>query len=167
MQRRLLQPAMTTFSGMGAGKVACLTLAALAVLADGVAAQGVSVPSRMGMDGLWIGMAWTVPDAAEPSREARRWPRVSRIRPCSPAHLAGLQPGDELLSVNGRDTRHGAPFPPGSEGTWYTVSVQRQGTEVLTLRLQLAKRPPEVLEPVSEAPIGSPADWNCPALSLG
>ncbi|MDE2719961.1 hypothetical protein [Candidatus Palauibacter polyketidifaciens] len=78
-----------------------------------------------------------------------------------------LQPGDELLSVNGRDTRHGAPFPPGSEGTWYTVSVQRQGTEVLTLRLQLAKRPPEVLEPVSEAPIGSPADWNCPALSLG
>ena len=152
---------------MAARRVACLAVAALAVLADGVAAQGVSVPSRMGRAGLWIGMAWTVPDAGEPVPEARRWPRVSRIRPCSPAHFAGLQPGDELLSVNGRDTRHGAPFPAGSEGTEYTVEVERRGTGVLTIRLQLARRPPEVLEPVSEAPIGSPADWNCPAPDLG
>lgn len=140
---------------------------ALADRAEARRQVGVSVSSRMRMAGLWIGMAWTVSDAAEPVREAGRWPRVSRIRPCSPAHFARLQPGDELLSVNGRDTRHGAPFPPGSEGTRYAVKVERQGTGVLTLRLQLARRPTKVLEPVSEAPIPSPADWNCPALDLG
>jgi C-terminal processing protease CtpA/Prc len=152
---------------MAAGKVACLTAAALTVLADGAAAQDASIPSGMGVSGLWIGMAWTVRDAAEPDREARRSPSVSRIRPCSPAHFAGLQPGDALLSVNGRDTRHGAPFPPGSVGTEYEVRVERPGTGALTLRLQLARRPTKVMEPVSEAPIGSPADWNCPPLDLG
>ena len=152
---------------MAAGKVVCLAAVAVVGLAHGVAAQGVSVPSQMGMSGLWIGMAWTVPDAAEPDREARRWPSVSRVRPCSPAHFAGLQPGDALLSVNGRDTRDGAPFPPGSVGTEYEIRVERQGTGVLVLRLQLARRPTKVMEPVSEAPIGSPADWNCPPLDLG
>lgn len=152
---------------MAVRRVACLVVAALAVLADGAVAQGVSVPSQMGMSGLWIGMAWTVPDAAEPDPEARRWPSVSRVRPCSPAHFAGLHPGDALLSVNGRDTRDGAPFPPGSVGTEYVIRVERQGTGTLNLTLQLARRPTKVLEPVSEAPIGSPAEWNCPPLDLG
>lgn len=107
----------------------------------------------------WLGFHWGVRDPMEPEVE-RRLPVVRAVFQCSPAHLAGLEPGDLLVAVNGEDARRPRPFggPLGSE---YDVVLDRAG-ERLTVKLVRTTRPEEVGEPVTKAPMGSPAEWKCP-----
>ncbi len=58
------------------------------------------------------------------------------------------------------DARRPAPFG-GALGSEYDVVLDRAG-ERLTVKLVRAKRPEEVGEPVTKAPMGSPAEWKCP-----
>lgn len=107
----------------------------------------------------WLGFHQGVRDPME-SEEDRRLPVVRAVFPCSPAHFAGLEPGDLLVTVNGQDARRPALFD-GPLGGEHEVMVDRAG-ERLTIKLVRAPRPKEIGEPVTTPPIGSPADWKCP-----
>ena len=86
---------------------------------------------------------------------ARPYPEVWYVFACSPAHHAGVQQGDRLLSVNGRDAREDIPVPEfgapdsdfvvrhaeGGPGTEHRISVDRNGT-VLTMELESIEMPP-------------------------
>ncbi|MFW6201429.1 MAG: PDZ domain-containing protein [Gemmatimonadota bacterium] len=87
-------------------------------------------------------------------------PVVSAVVPCSPAHLAGLEPGDVLLRINGRDARDGTPFPEAAPGTRYTIAFRR-GETVREVSLTIGPARPDALAPVEERPLGAPADWGC------
>lgn len=134
-----------------------------AVTAAHARGQEIGVPpDSIGLR-TWIGVGWNVPDPMIEPLEKRRPPVVRSVVPCSPAHYAGLEPGDLLLRVNGRDAREDDPFR-GGEGTDYRVDVERGGKQ-LVVTFKRVQRPPErTPRPVTEAPVGSPADWNCPAL---
>ena len=121
------------------------------------AQQRVTLPASSAED--WLGFHWGVRDPMEPEVE-RRLPVVRAVFQCSPAHLAGLEPGDLLVAVNGEDARRPRPFggPLGSE---YDVVLDRAG-ERLTVKLVRTTRPEEVGEPVTKALMGSPAEWKCP-----
>lgn len=112
----------------------------------------------------WIGIGWNVRDPMMEPLGKRRVPVVRTVVPCSPAHYAGLEPGDLLLRVNERDAREDDPFA-GGEGTEYRVDAERGG-ERFTVVFKRVRRPEEAPQPVRTAPIGSPDDWNCPTLGL-
>lgn len=140
------------------GLLAVAVLATVAAPAD--AQQTVTMSDSTG---TWLGIYRAVRDPMEP-RETRRLPVVRAVFPCSPAHFAGLEPGDLLVAVDGRDARRPAPFE-GPLGAEYAVVVDRAG-ERLTFTLVRARRPKEIGEPVETAPVGSLADWKCPTERL-
>ena len=119
-------------------------------------------PDSIGLR-TWIGVGWKVPDPMIETLEERRAPEVWGVVPCSPAHYAGLEPGDLLLRVNGRDARESGPFR-GGEGTDYRVDVDR-GEKQLMVTFRRVRRPESTRQPVMTAPVGRPSEWNCPALS--
>lgn len=140
-----------------AARVFLLITVLVAVAAPADAQRTVALPTDSTTS--WLGFHRGVRDPMEPEEE-RRLPVVRAVFPCSPAHLAGLEPGDLLVTVNGHDARRPAPFD-GPLGGEYEVLVDRAG-ERLTVKLVRARRPKEVGEPVSTTPMGSPADWKCP-----
>ena len=130
-------------------------------------APGQEVRIRIPPDSInlrtWIGVGWHVPDAMIEPLEERRAPVVRSVMPCSPAHYAGLEPGDLLLRINGRDGRENGPFQ-GGEGTVYRVDVDRGGKQ-FTVTFRRVRRPEVTLHPpVMTNPLGRPSDWKCPAL---
>lgn len=147
------------------GRVALLIVLGLASLpgvSDPLHAQEVVVPP--GDDLGYVGLSWTVPDVAQ-RYEERRFPVIASIRPCSPAHVVGLEPGDVLRTVNGRDARRSPAFSPGGPGTLYEVEVERK-EERLIFRIEAAPRPESVPAPIAHPPLGPPEDWNCESYEL-
>ena len=138
-----------------ASRVYIVVAALMAVAAPADAQRSLNVTG----DSTWLGYYRAVRDPMEP-QENRRLPVVRAVFPCSPAHFAGLEPGDLLVTVNGQDARIPAAYQ-GPLGTEYEIVVDRAG-ERLNVTLVRARRPKETGEPVTTAPIGSPADWKCP-----
>lgn len=141
-------------------RAAVLATALMAVASTAQAQRPLTVPPDSTMAGLWIGFARGVRDVMEPDRTKRRLPVVRSVIPCSPAHYAGLEPGDLLVLVNGQDARMPNPFR-GGEGSEYDVVAERDGKR-LTFLLRRERRPEQTLEPVSQAPIGDASEWDCP-----
>ena len=134
-----------------------LGLASLPGVSDSLYAQEVVVPR--GDDLGYVGLSWTVLDVAQ-RYEERRFPVIASIRPCSPAHVVGLEPGDVLRTVNGRDARRSPAFSPGGAGTLYEVEVERKEERLIFL-IEAAPRPESVPAPIAHPPLGPPEDWNC------
>lgn len=144
--------------------VVCGLLAAAIVVrapAQEIDSREISVPPDSIALRAWIGVGWDVPDPMVEPLEERRVPVVRSVVPCSPAHYAGLEPGDLLLRVNGRDARENDPFRV-DEGTDYRVHVDRGGRQLL-VTFRPVRHPDMTLPPVTTAPVGSPSGWNCPA----
>ena len=134
-----------------------VTLGLLFVSADLAAAQ-ISVSRAKGLG--YLGLRWEVRDAMETNPERQRLPIVAGIYPCSPAHLAGLEPGDVLVRVNQQDPRAGPAFPPGGPGSAYRVEALR-GEEPLEVEFLSTEVPDSMPSFVTEAPVGRPERWGC------
>lgn len=80
-------------------------------------------------------------------------PVVRRIYEGSPADLAGLQPGDVILGVNGQDGRKEGLFRNRSPGTRYVLLVRRAGEE---------REITFVLGPAVASPASNPAPRSRP-----
>ena len=113
------------------------------------------------------GISWTTSLSAslnengELVRTRKDFPRVTSVRPCSPAHRAGIEPGDELVEVDGRDLKQpGPPFEKIRPGETYQLVVERDG-ERSEVEITLTERPPDPPAAVVTAPVGSLRDWNC------
>ncbi len=143
---------------------------AVAIPAHG---QQVSVPRSPEATG-YHGLAWSI-NATVVRDQNGDWipstsgPRiVMSVRPCSPAHRAGIEPGDKLIASNGQDL--GAvgepPFDSIKAGVKYQLVVDRQGSR-LEVEVTLTERPEELPEAVRTAPVGSVDDWKCPDLRDG
>lgn len=139
-------------------RASILITALMAVAAPADAQRTVTLPTDSAT--TWLGLLRGVRDPMEPPEE-RRLPVVRAVFPCSPAHAAGLEPGDLLVTVNSEDARRPAPFS-GPLGAEYEVVLDRAGERV-AVTLVRAPRPQEIGQPVRTAPMGSPADWKCPA----
>lgn len=131
-----------------------LGLTSVPGVSDSLKAQEVVVPR--GADLGYVGLRWTVPDVVK-RYEERRFPVIASIRPCSPAHVVGLEPGDLLRTVNGRDARRSPAFSPGGPGTLYEVEVERN-EERLVFLIESALRPDSVPAPIAHPPLGPPED---------
>ena len=141
-----------------ASRVCVLVAALMAMTSPAEAQRTVNVMA----DSTWLGYHRAVRDPMEP-QENRRLPVVRAVFPCSPAHFAGLEPGDLLVTVNGQDARTPTAYQ-GPLGTEYEIVVDRAG-ERLNVKLVRARRPKATGEPVAIAPIGSLADWECPTIT--
>ena len=90
---------------------------------------------------------------------------VVGVRPCSPSHIAGFEPGDRIISVDGRDlNERGPPFVEVRPGLTYKVTVGRDDKR-LELSLTLSEIPENPRPSVVTKPIGSPEKWKCPRSS--
>ena len=145
-------------SSWSAALAIVLGLTSFPGVADSLKAQEVTVPRGDGLG--YVGLRWTVPDALKASYEERRFPIIASIRPCSPAHVVGLEPGDLLKAVNGTDARRSPAFSPGGPGPVYRVEVERK-QERLVFLLKSAHRPDSVPAPVTHPPLGTTENWNC------
>lgn len=58
------------------------------------------------------------------------FPVISAVPPGTPAALAGLQPGDSVVSVAGRDSREKPPKRFFAPGDTLNMMVRRQQTDV-------------------------------------
>lgn len=153
---------MSSFA-LRASTIAVATIV-VATATPAQAQRRIEVPPDSMAIRTWIGIGWNVRDPLIEPLENRRVPVVRTVVPCSPAHYAGLEPGDLLLRVNERDAREDDPFA-GGEGTEYRVEAERGG-ERFTVVFKRVRRPEEAPQPVRTAPIGSLDDWNCPSLNL-
>ena len=149
--------------------------ATIPVLLLGVVAPGPigaqSVPSSPDTTG-YHGLTWKIGTAtllATTSGEIlasspQEPPVVLGVQPCSPAHYAGFEPGDRILTANGRDPREPGPlFPENRPGAVYWFELER-GEKPIELTLKLSKAPKVPRQPVMTAPIGTPEKWKCPSL---
>lgn len=73
------------------------------------------------------------------------YPVVDAVRPGSPAHTAGLAPGDVLLEIDGRDTREDGALRV-QPGRRYTYRIRR-GQEEREVTLLTIPRPRELDRP--------------------
>lgn len=83
----------------------------------------------------WRGVAVLGPDSDSPIQS--RYPAVTSVNKCSPAEKAGLRVGDELMIVDGRDTRQpGSIFGDSNTeaGAVHTFTVRR-GEELIELTM--------------------------------
>ena len=117
------------------------------------------------------GMSWAVSasvtfdENGEPVRSLEDFPTVASVRPCSPAHRVGIEPGDKLVDVDGRDLGEPGPlFEKIRPGVTYRLVIERGG-ELSEVEMTLTERPADddVPNSVLTAPVGSLEDWNCPA----
>ena len=77
-----------------------------------------------------------------------------------PGHWAGLQPGDELIEVNGRDARDGPAFPDLKPEAVYSMVVKR-GNDRIEAEMAATAVPAEIPQPVTDGPLRSPAEHGC------
>ncbi|MYG81357.1 MAG: PDZ domain-containing protein [Gemmatimonadetes bacterium] len=90
---------------------------------------------------------------------------VVGVRPCSPSHLAGLEPGDRMVGVDGRDfDKLGPPFAELKPGLTYEVAVVRDDKRI-ELTITLSEIPENPRPSVTTRPIGTPEKWKCPQSS--
>lgn len=75
--------------------------------------------------------------------EISGYPWVERVFCGSPAHRAGLHPGDVILKVNGRDGREWGVLAPTRPGLTFDLQVRR-GDSILEFRIVTVARPPEL-----------------------
>lgn len=137
-------------------------------LPEGASAQfPVEVAREDGVLGE-LGMRWKYDGPLVPSedgvRRALSPPVVSSIVPCSPAHRAGLEPGDVLVRVDGREGTAGMLFPNGTPGTRYRLELRR-GSEEWTVFLEVGPRRENPPPPVTASPVGTLEQWGCPPSS--
>jgi membrane-associated protease RseP (regulator of RpoE activity) len=77
-------------------------------------------------------------------------PFVHVVVPGSNAARAGIQVGDTILTINGRDARQGKLFPVQVAGTRYLLRVRR-GREELELTYIFPVIPPRAARPAEPA----------------
>ena len=106
----------------------------------------------------------TLADTGSAPRLPRRsYPSVIGVHPCSPAHIAGIEPGDVITGVNDRDGRNAPLFPADVKPqTKHTLHVRR-GKKVLSVELRVTTRPVDVPKAVHRTPLGPVAKWDCPS----
>lgn len=110
-----------------------------------------------------LGVRWRVEGPLDlTSGKAAHPPVVTGVVACSPAHRAGLQPGDRILSVDGRDARQAPVFPVARPGTVYRLTVERDGQRRGVV-IRVARRGERTWPLIEEAPIDPPKAWECPA----
>ena len=95
-------------------KVGLAVVGLLSLSMTRVAGQLVGVPREEPASLGELGLRWSTPAPGQPTGEG--W-RVTSVAPCSPAHRAGILPGDILLTVGDRRPGDGTPFPEGHTGT--------------------------------------------------
>lgn len=133
-----------------------------------IGAQELTVPRSPDVTGFH-GLTWS-PGNMMMMTATNRSERVSvspmelivvGVRPCSPSHIAGFEPGDRIISVDGRDLDEpGPPFSEVKAGLTYEVTVRR-GERRIELTLTLSEIPENPRPSVTIAPIGSPEKWEC------
>ena len=143
---------------------AVLYLAAVANPAE--SQQKPRSPEATGYHGIsWsTSMSASLNENGELVRRTQDFPRVMSVRPCSPSHRAGIEPGDKLIEVDGRDlSQPGPPFEKIRPGLTYRFVIERDG-ERSEVEITLTERPTDPPAAVVTAPMGSLQDWNCPPL---
>ena len=94
---------------------------------------------------------------AHPGWPVTLWFRQRCTRQALPA---GLQPGDELIEVNGRDARDGPAFPDLKPEAVYSMVVKR-GNDRIEAEMAATAVPAEIPQPVTDGPLRSPAEHGC------
>lgn len=79
------------------------------------------------------------------------YPYVHTVVPGSNAERAGIQVGDTILTINGRDARDGQLFPVREAGTRYLMRVRR-GREEVELNFTFPVIPARTATPAAAAP---------------
>ncbi len=133
-------------------RVACL-LAAIVVGTSSLTAQTIAVPPRDSIGEL--GLRW------ESRIRLGKAAQVTGIVPCSPAHTAGLLPGDVIIHSNGHPTAEGTPFDSAIPGTTYVLDIRRANDLLLTLTLVVGETPRAPRLPLVSENLGSPEDFGC------
>lgn len=120
-------------------------------------------------EGEYVGMSYTYPgkqwvivgdSVVATPLDGRPYPLVVGIVPCSPAHHAGIEPGDTIERVGDRDGRETPLFPDSKPPNSYQLTVRREDT-VLSLTLRTTTRPAATPKTVSDEPLGPVEDWDC------
>jgi S1-C subfamily serine protease len=95
----------------------------------------------------------TAAGAPEPVIVAQSYPIVRSVQPGSPAEIAGIRPGDMLISQNGIDYASGTlPRTRRVEGDTLRLVVERNRSEYIPITLVLGHRePPAEGSPPAEA----------------
>jgi predicted metalloprotease with PDZ domain len=83
-----------------------------------------------------FGFALTIPGGGHPI--------LTQVADNSPASRAGLRAGDQILAVDGRDTRSGPLFADAVPGQRYVLRIQR-GNEVI--EVPIVADPPRPRQP--------------------
>jgi S1-C subfamily serine protease len=78
------------------------------------------------------------------------YPYVHTVVPGSNAERAGIQVGDTILTINGRDARDGQLFPVREAGTRYLLRVRR-GREEIELNFVFPVIPARTAAPAAAA----------------
>ena len=91
-------------------------------------------------------------DVGAPALADHPYPLVIGTIPCSPAHRAGIKPGDVVEAIDDRDGRETPLFPGLRPPNTYVLSVRR-GEDVLLLTLRTTKKPAETPDPGSAVQI--------------
>jgi len=113
--------------------IACLPLLALAPHRASAQLQGTvqnANPVRRGVADTY-GFTWGMNPVRTPEGGmAYGYPFVTMVVKGSGADRAGLAVGDTIISISGRDARHGPLFPNRLPRAQYTLRVRRGGEEV-------------------------------------
>lgn len=133
-----------------------------AVLTADVQAQMTVIPRAPSAGEL--GLSWSKDLPSDPSLPALGPALVTSVTPCSPAHLAGVLPGDLILTVNGRDSREAAPFPSSAAGTVYSLVILRLPADTLRATVVVGDGGVDRPRPMTTSDTRSPAEWNCAGL---
>ncbi len=118
-------------------RIVAAVICVLMFSGTGLAGQVIGVAPQASASLGELGLTWSTPAPGQ-TRAGESW-RVLSVVPCSPAHRAGLLPGDILLAVGDREPGDGPPFPEGVVGTEYQIRV-RQGSDTTSATLVIGPR---------------------------
>ena len=136
---------------------------AFAVFVGADSQQKPRSPDATGYHGLsWeVSARVTLDENGNPVQTIEGFPAVVSVRPCSPAHRVGIEPGDKLVEVDGRDLDQPGPlFEKIRPGVTYRLVTERDGA-LSEVEITLTERPADAPAPVLTAPVGSLDDWSC------
>jgi len=93
----------------------------------------------------------------------RPYPKVVGVHPCSPAHIAGVEPGDVIRGIDGRDGRTIPLFGRDAKvGTTHVLALRRD-EEALSVEMKTVRWPDDIPDAVFDSPIGPTTEWDCPS----